>query len=330
MNATQVASGPGPQQTLPEMVTAADTISRAFDASPDTVATTEFSEVVSAAACSVAAFTAAAISAAVGATVPDRAAASFDTAATADRSAAIWARRDAAAAGTLAPAAAALADPARVAATPEATREQLLVAMGYAAARTALSPLRASAVPVADDDLSASSVALDLSTRERAASVFNAAARAGSAVAAPDPVVEDVAVGAGAVVEVVVDVDDVVVDVVLVDGVASVVLHPPRRQTATAAVTSVLRCMARTPHHIVVRTPAPSSHPVGPVCVESCDTTGLSPSTRTCSSEWPETVLQSGDSARHRAGCDYRSRRGWTGRRLAVHASRGKKTDELT
>ena len=252
MNTNHKAFGPGLQQTLAEMVTAAAAMSPALWTSSDTVATSELSDVVSAAACAVAAFTAASTSAGVGATFADREAASFDTAATADLRAEICVRRDAAAAGTLAPAAATLADPDRVAATPEATREQLLVAMGYAAARVALSPLRAAPVPDVDDALIASSAALVLSTRDRAASVFSAAARAGSVVAGAVTVVDAVVDGD----EVVDVVDDVVVDEDVLGGVPSFELHPPRRQMATAVDTSVLLRIARTPHHIVGRAPA--------------------------------------------------------------------------
>lgn len=244
------------QQTFAAMPAAVAAISRDFVEPSDTLATIALSEVVSAAACAVAAFTAAPISAGVGEAVAGCDGASFDTEATADRNAVICERRAAAAADSLAPAATAVLAPARVDARAEATREQLRVSLGYAAARRAFSPWRAAAVPEADEARSVSSAVFDLRTRDRAASVFSAAASAGLVVGAPLVADDDVDVD---VVDVVVD-DELDEDVVT-GGAPASVPHPDRRQTASAVVTSVLRCMDRTLRHVVDRSPEPSSHP---------------------------------------------------------------------
>jgi hypothetical protein len=256
------------QQTFAEIEAAEAAMSRDFDVLPDTAATSESSDVVSAAACAVAAFTAAPISAADGEAPAGCDDASFETAAAAERSAAICDRRVAAAGRTFAPAVEALAEPQRASVSPEATREQLRVAIGYAPARTALSPLRADVVPSMDDDLSASSVVLDFSTRDLAANVLSAAASDGLVVGT-----------AADVAEVVVELEDVVVDeleevedVVVGESVPSPEAHPARRQTASAVVTSVLRRMAGTPHHVVGRAPLTYSHPGPSIGADSGDT----------------------------------------------------------
>lgn len=260
--------GSAPQQTFAKIDAAVAAMSRDLAVLSDTPATSVLSDVVSADACAVAAFTAAPISAGVGEAPAGCEDASLATAAVADRSAAICDLRVAAAAGTFAPAAEALAEPQRVRLSPDAMREQLRVSMGYAAARTALSPLRADAVPAVDDVLSASSVALDFSTRDRAASVLSAAARAGfvvgTAAEEDDEVVE--------LGDVVVDEVEELEEVVVGGAVPSPEAHPARRQTASAVVTSVLRRMAGTPHHVVGRAPPTSSHPAPLSGGESCDT----------------------------------------------------------
>jgi hypothetical protein len=252
------------QHTFEEMSAADRAISPALDASLETAATSAANADVSAVACVMAALTAAEICAGVGDEFVGWEAPSLLTAAAATLRFSICVRRAAAAGGTAAFAADTLADPERVAKTPDATREQLRVAMGYAAARTDFSPLRAAAVPVEDDDLRPCSAAFDLRTRTRAASVLSAAARAGSVVAGEVVVADDV----------VATPDDVVVeDVVDVVGVAasSAAAHPPRRQTASAAVPNVLRCIARTPHHCVDVCPRSSSHPGAVMSLKSAD-----------------------------------------------------------
>lgn len=286
-----------PQQTFPEIDTAVAAMSRDFAASPVTEATSALSDVVSAAACAVAAFTAAPISAAVGVAAAGCDDASFETAAAADCSAAICDRRAAAAAGTFAPAAVAFAAPHRVSVTPDATREQLRLVLGYAAARTSLSPLRADAVPVVDDALIASSVAFDFSTRDRAASVLSAAARAGSVVATGVAEVDEVVELDGVVVVELDDVDDVVVGGELPSPEA----HPARRQTASAVVTRVLCRMAGTPQ-VVGRAPRTSSHLVRSLGGESRDTGDVWTNALPNMTKGSESPVKSINPARRRQG----------------------------
>jgi len=285
--------GCGPQQSFAEIDAAVAAASRDFVAPSVTVATSVSSAVVSAAAAAVAAFTAAPISAGVGDPAAGCAEASFETAATADRSAAICDLRVAAAAGTFAPAAVALAAPHRVSARPDATREQLRVAMGYAPARTSLSPLRADAEPAAEEDLSASSVAFDFSARALAASVLRAAARAGSVVGTGVADVDEVVELDGVVVGEVDEVDDVVVG----GDVRSPEAHPARRQTASAVVTRVLCRMAGTPQ-VVGRAPRTSSHPAPPPGGDSGDTEAVwtnAPANMTGGSELPVKSINPAD-----------------------------------
>jgi hypothetical protein len=254
--AAVVGRGPAParavpsrsgQHTFAEMAAADAAMWLALDASLDTALTRAFNDEVSAVACAVAPFTAAEICAGVGDDVAGCEAANLVTAATAVLRLSISLRRAAAAAGIAALAADTFVEPERVTVTPVATREQLRLVIGYAAARTALSPLRAVAVPEDDDERSASRLTLDLSTRARAASVLSAAVKAGSVVPG------DVVGGVPAVVVV----DDGVVegdiegDVVVGDPVPSPALHPARRQTASATVPGVLRCIAETPRRFV-------------------------------------------------------------------------------
>jgi hypothetical protein len=289
--ASPPSAGPGHsgQQTFAEIVVADTTMSFAFAASPDTVPTKAFTNAVSAIACAVAAFTAAETSAGVGDEVAGWEAASLTTFATAALSAAICMRRAAAAAGIAALAADTLAAPVRVAVTPEATRGQLRLAIGYAAARTTLSPLRAIELPVDDDERSASNLALDLRSRPRAAKVLSAAARAGSVVAG------DVAIVVLAVVDVV---DEVVDDAEVVgDAVPSPALHPARRQTASATAPNVLRCIAESPRHVIGVGPASSSHPETVVCMKLDDPERGSPATSGRRPGTCESAVSSGKSA---------------------------------
>jgi len=239
------------QQTLAEMAAAETAMSCAFAMSLDTAATIALSDVVSAATSPVASVTAALISVGEGDEVGDCAPAVLVTVAEADFSAATCARRAAAAAGSLPPAVAAWLAPALVARSPAATPEQLRVSLGYAAARTALRPLRAAVRPEVDDAFSPSSTVLDLSTFTRAASVFSAAASAGSVVVTVAAVVDDVVVEGCAVDDDEVDADPVG------GGPPASEPHPTKRQATSAVVTSVLRCMESAPHHILGGAAAP-------------------------------------------------------------------------